>query len=761
MSNLRSVFSSVFKSVLDTNPNPEEGIGGPPGTPVPAGPAFHALTYDPTTYEMLGVKTGTGDLTATHADTLYAPDYEGVYRAFGADEPVWAGGRVVKNAIKHSAAPFDLSTWTLSTTTATHVSGVGPNGEDVVQIDAPVLGECRIPAYADRLGTNGSSKLICSMLARSTSGTVTCNFRSAGYLSEQITLDTTWRVVSGTVTQNSANDGGFKNISIGSFQIAWIQYELADGRADQVTPSSHVPSGNIVTEEQLNGDGSFDSDANWSISGAASISGGEAHLAGTGSGNFILHTNISAVVGHVYYIKYEITSYTDGRGQVTFGGNGKGWQSAVGVYETYKPALTTESVRIYASNDASNIMSIDNVVVYDTTVGELVFANLNGNTVTNNVVTEAVGAPLPEMPYLQYYPAATNSILQSRTFETSPWDVISGGTQTQDETGIDGTPNSAWTMNSVTGSYGGRSQAVTIPADTNTHVASIYIKKQANHPDGSFGGFDLLASAGTGPRATVMIDLETGASIASSNNNGTGNFEVIDRGDWWQFLLEWINGGSGTGLAYRFSPAFFTGWGGGLTTGSIGTMIVDQAELHLNKTIAQVRGLGPIFTTSAAVSVAQPVYEFDLSNYNNEEFAWYAEDVISETQGDNANVGSNNSVVGGLNTGSINRSVIYRSTFGLRAAIRNGAIMGLYGPLAPNTPVKLGSVGSLLETSSRITVDGASVEGSLSSQGAPINFVLFGGSSTNSQYANKLRNLQRYDITSYQDGKDIIDGLMT
>ena len=80
------------------------------------GPAFHALTYDPDTYEMLGVKTGTGDLTTTHADTLYAPDYEGVQRAFGADEPVWAGGRVVDKSLIYSD-DFSNARWAVFNTT--------------------------------------------------------------------------------------------------------------------------------------------------------------------------------------------------------------------------------------------------------------------------------------------------------------------------------------------------------------------------------------------------------------------------------------------------------------------------------------------------------------------------------------------------------------------------------------------------------------------------------------------------------------------
>jgi hypothetical protein len=66
------------------------------------GPAFWALTPDETTYEMLGVKTGTGDLTTTHTSSLYAPDYNGTYRPYGANDAVWSGCRLVVNYAPNS-----------------------------------------------------------------------------------------------------------------------------------------------------------------------------------------------------------------------------------------------------------------------------------------------------------------------------------------------------------------------------------------------------------------------------------------------------------------------------------------------------------------------------------------------------------------------------------------------------------------------------------------------------------------------------------
>lgn len=63
---------------------------------------FHALTFDPVTFEVLGVKTGTGDLTEACTSTRYQSDHENVWRGFGSGVPAYKGGRVVENLCKFS-----------------------------------------------------------------------------------------------------------------------------------------------------------------------------------------------------------------------------------------------------------------------------------------------------------------------------------------------------------------------------------------------------------------------------------------------------------------------------------------------------------------------------------------------------------------------------------------------------------------------------------------------------------------------------------
>jgi hypothetical protein len=98
------------------------------------GPAFWALTPDETTYEMLGVKTGTGDLTTTHTADLYALDSDNVWRKFGANDAVWSGGRLVRN---HVARSNDFANWVTQSNVTLTPGQLGPTGgNDATRIAA-------------------------------------------------------------------------------------------------------------------------------------------------------------------------------------------------------------------------------------------------------------------------------------------------------------------------------------------------------------------------------------------------------------------------------------------------------------------------------------------------------------------------------------------------------------------------------------------------------------------------------------------------
>ena len=70
--------SNTFSGTASTQVQPDALLAAPDGS-----------------NKMQMVVTGTGPGTATHTATIYAKDYLNVYRPFGANKPVWEGGRYV------------------------------------------------------------------------------------------------------------------------------------------------------------------------------------------------------------------------------------------------------------------------------------------------------------------------------------------------------------------------------------------------------------------------------------------------------------------------------------------------------------------------------------------------------------------------------------------------------------------------------------------------------------------------------------------
>ena len=107
------------------------------------------------------------------------------------------------------------------------------------------------------------------------------------------------------------------------------------------------------------------------------------------------------------------------------------------VIDVWRPQLDVLSGAVNDSPSEYVASSTDRLVLNQET-----FDNLNGNTVLNNVVTEAVGAPLDPVPSLYAAPAATNGMWPSRDL-TSQWITRGTATSAYDQVGITGEPNTA------------------------------------------------------------------------------------------------------------------------------------------------------------------------------------------------------------------------------------------------------------------------------------------------------------------------------
>lgn len=597
--------------------------------------AFHALAPDPDTYEMKGVLVGTGGLTTTHTATIYAPDADGIYRPFAANEPVWEGGRVVQNwapyanDLESSTGPGNVLKWSFSN--------------------------------ADVSGNTVSFNALYSSMGHRPDA---YNNRPAGEI---------W-ILSAKVTHVSGNPRLYFGI----------------------TGTSKSPTGTYYD---------FDPGETAIISITAVCSGIPIEA--------MFQNRQTTDLPCVFTIEEIMLEKVDGQ--------------------------ATQIRSEFVNTGARSVAGVP--------LASAAFANENGNVFTAGggssgvgVVTEAVGDPLPEMPYLKYQPAATNSCLRSNDLTTT-WASVGVDSRTFDQTGLYGAANTASRLYEATASSSVYVwQEIAIPNDSDTHTFVAWVKKDSVGVSDRRFAVEFKASGGTQAYYRVGLDTSNGDIAAIF---GSGSVEVVSDGDWWKLLISITNNSTGnTTLRAQIYPNY--------SGSSAAEVIVGNVEFHLDKTIAEVRGLGPIFTTSAAVSVDATEYSVESVDYGyNQDSAYYAELDLDFEPGTSHTIFGNNSTDHALGGGATNLNIKYGG---------NSSVTVSY----PFTG-KLGTVHMVGDTSGLVAnVDGtwSATPGNSDGNMQTVNTIFDSGDASASQGGKRIRNLRRYDIASYQEGKDIIDELM-
>ncbi len=231
-------------------------------------------------------------------------------------------------------------------------------------------------------------------------------------------------------------------------------------------------------------------------------------------------------------------------------------------------------------------------------------------TVGNNIPRfESVGG----LRAILLEPAGMNVCLRSREFDHGDWQGGNPPVTTADEIGIDGGANTAYTLTDDDGAaYEFLIQDITIPDDSNTHCVSCFIKK-----DNDETRFPDVQARLNGVAHAVQINTKTGA-LNDRLNPRSDAYGIIDRGDWWQVWLNITNDSSGdTTLSFYCFPAVTTIWGV-LQLAATGSIIIDAAQVELNKSTPS----SFIFTTTAAASRATesgyPLYTLPLGLFDAE-----------------------------------------------------------------------------------------------------------------------------------------------
>jgi hypothetical protein len=209
-------------------------------------------------------------------------------------------------------------------------------------------------------------------------------------------------------------------------------------------------------------------------------------------------------------------------------------------------------------------------------------------------------------------PAATNLLLRSNDFTTSPW--TSGGTQTitQDALSPDNTVN-AWTFEDTDVTLqSNRRQVVTIANDTTTYCASVFCK------EGSTGNlyFRQALTGGTAVSKVNIFDFAT-----KTWNLSGGGYEELPNG--WLRVWQTITNNASGNTSYDFRIGATNN-----TASSIGTVIFYGAQLETGSVPTSY-----IKTEASTVTRVADQFARTLSNeFNPFEGTLFAEGVFSKNR---------------------------------------------------------------------------------------------------------------------------------
>lgn len=324
---------------------------------------------------------------------------------------------------------------------------------------------------------------------------------------------------------------------------------------------------------------------------------------------------------------------------------------------------------------------------------------------------DGAGTPLPEVPKLYAAPAATNKMNWSRNFaDDALWKLQVGATRLGSIVGLDGTAGTGQKISSDNAQVFAFIYRVNTISATNPSTVVMYTRiSETNSTLALIGQADSVWYAIYNPQTKAVLD-----------SSGISAVEIVNSGDVQKVMVT---------PSMAITDRVVIHPNRNKTSQYLGLL---QVEIHEGKSIAQVRDLGPIFTTTAAASTDKTVYSFDVAN-NAANCAWYFEAQSSVAQ---AVLDGFVSIVGSdwqLNDGT---TAITRpwtaDTMQKVGIVAYGAFMA----------IKVGSTWS-----ADVAYDGMLLQGILD---------LFRTVDMGPAY---MRDLRRYDISSLQAGKDVIDGL--
>jgi len=180
-----------------------------------------------------------------------------------------------------------------------------------------------------------------------------------------------------------------------------------------------------------------------------------------------------------------------------------------------------------------------------------------------------------------------------------------------------GNANSAWVVQPAMENAQVRSWDLTNAAWTKSSMGTVLVTGMRGDADGA------TALTANGANATAIGVAGSTASAPSSARFwakrlvGSGGVDLtVDGGSTWQEVTGVLDAGAGEWVELLVDQEALTAPQIGVRLQNNGDSIsVGNAERHEGKRIEGVRGSGPIFTTTAAVSTGAVTYSFSAQNY--------------------------------------------------------------------------------------------------------------------------------------------------
>ena len=246
-------------------------------------------------------------------------------------------------------------------------------------------------------------------------------------------------------------------------------------------------------------------------------------------------------------------------------------------------------------------------------VGAKSFTTENGNTVTDNVVTEATGTAIADstLKGLDVREAKLNSLLRNKDYTDAAWAVAGAPTATPNynQVDIEGVTNGACELtDDNASSFVSYTQTLAISNDGASHGRHVFVKQEDDET--SFPEFQINVFGGTPQQIQTQLNRKTGA-ITNRSFIGVGGAyvtSIIINGELWWWLRQYIdnNTSGNTSLSYRDFPAVTTTFGVA-EVGAQGTVIVDYPAVTLN---SKTTGL-PVETEGTAVLTVKDVAQYE------------------------------------------------------------------------------------------------------------------------------------------------------